>query len=50
MTERKTVTIAEITVLVSDGSTLNLANRSLTELPGINLEYAYKYDVNLLQN
>ncbi len=34
MTERKVVTIAEITGLVGDGSALNLANRSLTELPG----------------
>lgn len=36
MTERKIVTIAEITGLVGDGSALNLANRSITEIPGNN--------------
>eukprot|EP00029_Vermamoeba_vermiformis_P001091 TRINITY_DN11260_c0_g1_i1.p1 TRINITY_DN11260_c0_g1~~TRINITY_DN11260_c0_g1_i1.p1 ORF type:complete len:511 (-),score=167.92 TRINITY_DN11260_c0_g1_i1:8-1540(-) len=33
MTERKVVTLAEITGLVGDGSALNLANRSITEIP-----------------
>lgn len=47
MTERKIVTIAEITGLVGDGSALNLANRSITEIPGNNWQLIWRIVVNI---